>query len=406
MKEASLAQFAEIVALCQEDDPDFAVHVVGRLISWAGAIAASDLHINPLADGLEVRIRLDGVLHRAGILPGFAQRKVITRFKVLADLLTYRTDIPQEGRIRFPGTGPEIRVSTFPSLYGERVVARFFPGETRFKHLTDLGFPSQIVEVLRRALSETSGAIFVTGPAGSGKTTTMYACLRELAEETIPRNLMTIEDPIEVAIPGVIQSQVDPRVGLDLATALRYLMRQDPEVVAVGEIRDRTTAEVAMEASLTGHLILSTYHAGGAAEAVGRLLDMGIEPYLIRSGVLAVISQRLLRQVCQCAEWTDHPSQKLGMPAERVLVAKGCEQCRHTGYVGRFPIAEFLVLQDEVIARSVLNRSDVVTLERVALERGMVSLWEHGVNAVKEGRTTPLEVRRVLGWGEYWKTTS
>lgn len=406
MSEGSLVQFSDIVNLCREDDPDFAVHVVERLIGWASAAAASDLHVNPIADGLEVRIRLDGVLHRAGILPGFAQKKIITRFKVLADLLTYRTDIPQEGRIRHRGLGPEIRISTFPSLYGERIVARFFPEETRFQHLDDLGFPQQMVEVLRRALSETSGAIFVTGPAGSGKTTTMYACLRELAEETIPRNLITIEDPIEVAVPGVIQSQVDPRVGLDLATALRYLMRQDPEVVAVGEIRDRITAEVAIEASLTGHLILSTYHAGGAAEAVGRLLDMGIEPYLIRSGVLAVVSQRLLRQVCSCAEWTDYPVQKLGMPVEQVLVARGCERCRHTGYLGRFPIAEFLVLQDAVVAKAVLDRSDVITLERVALERGMVSLWEHGVQAVKEGRTTPLEVRRVLGWGEYWRTAS
>jgi len=406
MSESTLAQFSEIAGLCREDDPDFAVHVVEQLIHWAGKLAASDVHLNPMADGLEVRIRLDGVLYRAGVFPGFALRKIVTRIKVLADLLTYRTDIPQEGRIRFPGVGPEIRISTFPSLYGERVVARFFPEETRFKLLDDLGFPAEIIQVLRRALSETSGAVFITGPAGSGKTTTMYACLRELTEETIPRNLITIEDPIEVAIPGVVQSQVDPRVRLDLATALRYLMRQDPEVVAVGEIRDRTTAEVAMEASLTGHLILSTYHAGGAAEAVGRLLDMGIEPYLIRSGVLAVVSQRLLRQVCDCAEWTDNPASKLGMPLERVRVAKGCEKCRHAGYMGRFPIAEFLVLQHEAIAKAILDRSDVVTLERIALEQGMVSLWEHAVNAVKEGRTTPVEARRVLGWGEYWKVAT
>ncbi len=406
MSETRLAQFSEIAALCRDDDPDFAVHVVEQLINWASSLGASDLHLNPMADCLEVRIRLDGVLHRAGSLPNFAQRKIVTRIKVLADLLTYRTDIPQEGRIRLPGVGPEIRVSTFPSLYGERIVTRFFPEETRFKVLNDLGFPEGIVQILRRALTETSGAIFITGPAGCGKTTTMYACLRELTEETIPRNLMTVEDPIEVAIPGVIQSQVDPRVGLDLAAALRYLMRQDPEVVAVGEIRDRTTAEVAVEASLTGHLILSTYHAGGAAEAIGRLLDMGIEPYLIRSGVLVVVSQRLLRQVCECAEWTGDSGQMLGLPVDQVRVAKGCEECRHTGYVGRFPIAEVLVLQDEAIGRAVLDRSDVITLERVAMERGMVTLWENAITAVKEGRTTPLEVRRVLGWGDYWKLTA
>ncbi len=243
----------------------------------------------------------------------------------------------------------------------------------------------------------------MTGPAGSGKTTTMYACLRELVQEDIPRSIITIEDPIEVAIPGVIQSQVEPRVGLDLSAALRYLMRQDPEVVAVGEIRDRATAEAAVEASLTGHLILSTFHAGGAAESVGRLLDMGIEPYLIRSGVLAVLSQRLLRQVCACSEWTDDPQAALGLPVDRVRVAQGCPECRNTGYTNRFSIAEILLLQDEKIARAVLERVDVVTLEKLALEQGMVSLWDSAVQAVKEGRTTPVEVRRVLGWSDYWK---
>lgn len=403
MSEARFTRFEEIVSLCREDDPEFAVRVVDELLSWAADLDASDLHLNPMEQGLEVRIRLDGVLHRVGMLPAFAQRKIITRVKVLAELLTYRTDIPQEGRIRRPPGSPEIRVSTFPSLYGERIVARFFPEETRFKLLGDLGFPPSITEALRRLLSETSGAIFMTGPAGSGKTTTMYACLRELAQEPIPRNIITIEDPIEVAIPGVVQSQVDPRVGLDLGTSLRYLMRQDPEVVAVGEIRDRSTAEAAVEASLTGHLILSTYHAGGAAEGIGRLLDMGIEPYLVRSGVLAVLSQRLLRRVCQCAEWTESPQARLGLPVERVCEARGCPDCRHTGYSGRFAIAEILLLQDESLAKAILDRVDVVTLERLALERGMVSLWDAAVQAVKEGRTTPLEVRRVLGWGDYWK---
>lgn len=403
MATAGLSRFQEIAALCREDDPEFAVRVVSELLAWAEELEASDLHLNPMEKGLEVRVRLDGVLHRVGELPAFAQRKIITRMKVVADLLTYRSDLPQEGRIRRPAGGPEVRISTFPSLYGERVVARFFPEETRFKLLQDLGFPAPITEQLRCLLGETSGAIFITGPAGSGKTTTMYACLRELTQETIPRNIITIEDPIEVAIPGVVQSQVEPRVGLDLNTALRYLMRQDPEVVAVGEIRDRATAEVAVEASLTGHLILSTYHAGGAAEAIGRLLDMGIEPYLVRSGVLAVLSQRLLRQVCECGEWSDEPQARLGLPLERVRVARGCDYCRHTGYVGRFSIAEILSLKDEAIAHAVLNRTDVVSLERLALERGMVSLWDAALEAVRAGQTTAVELRRVLGWGDYWK---
>lgn len=406
MSEALFARFQEIASHCRENDPDFAVEVVQNLLNWANELEASDLHLNPMAGGLEVRIRLAGVLHRVGVLPAFAQRRVVTRMKVLADLLTYRTDIPQEGRIRLAAHGPEIRVSTFPSLHGERVVARFFPEETRFKMLSDLGFSPETTEALRRALGETSGAVFATGPAGSGKTTTMYACLRELTQEPFPRNLITIEDPIEVTIPGVIQSQIDPRVGLDLATALRYLMRQDPEVVAVGEIRDRATAQVAIEASLTGHLILSTYHAGSAAESIGRLLDMGIEAYLIRSGVLAVISQRLLREVCDCAEWSENPVDRLGLPVERVRVAEGCERCRQTGYQSRIAIAELLDLRNEGIARAVLNRLDVVSLEQVAIEQGMISLWSHALQALQQGRTTAVEVRRVLGWGESWRQTT
>ena len=226
----------------------------------------------------------------------------MARLKVLADLLTYRTDVPQEGRIRSPETAVEMRVSTFPTLYGEKAVVRLFTSSSRFLQLADLGLGADVDEALSRLLGETSGAILVVGPAGSGKTTTLYACLREIAARSEGgRSIVTLEDPIEVALPGVAQSQVNLPAGFDLTSGLRSIMRQDPEVIMVGEIRDRPTAQIALEASLTGQLVLSSFHAPGAAGAISRLLEMGLEPYVLRSGLLAVVSQRLLRKLCGCA---------------------------------------------------------------------------------------------------------
>ena len=221
----------------------------------------------------------------AGVLPPRLAPNVVARLKVLAELLTYRTDVPQEGRIREVDTEGEVRVSTFPTLHGEKAVIRLFAASGRYLRLDDLGLPPDVRDALGRALGETSGAILLSGPAGSGKTTTIYACLRELVDASAGRrSLVTLEDPIEVAVDGVTQSQVNAPAGFDLATGLRSLLRQDPEVIVVGEVRDRTTAEVAFQASLTGHLVLSTFHAGSASGAVARLSDMGIEPYLIQVG--------------------------------------------------------------------------------------------------------------------------
>jgi type II secretory ATPase GspE/PulE/Tfp pilus assembly ATPase PilB-like protein len=241
----------------------------------------------------------------------------------------------------------------------------------------------------------------VSGPAGSGKTTTAYACLREIAENSrASRSLVSIEDPIEVVVPGVAQSQVNAQAGLDLASGLRFLMRQDPEVILVGEIRDRTTAEAALQASLTGHLLLSTFHAGSAAETVGRLLEMGIEPYVLRSGLLAVINQRLLRRLCVCAEFTDDPAAKLGLAVEKVRLPVGCEQCRGTGFANRLLISEMFVTLRKEFGRAVLTRSDSAELEQMAIQAGMTTRWQRACEAVEQGQTTPAEVRRVLGFSE------
>lgn len=385
-------------------DPQYAVQAVDRILAAGRRQGASDLHLQPTADGLELRFRIDGVLQPAGRIPPAVAGNVTARLKVLAELLTYRTDVPQEGRIRRPQDDVEMRVSSFPTLFGERTVVRFFAGAQRYQRLDDLGLPADVSAPLGQLLHETSGAILVTGPAGSGKTTTVYACLRELAasaasatEAGSQRSLVSLEDPIEVVVPGVAQSQVNPVAGFDLATGVRFLMRQDPEVIMVGEIRDRPTAEAAFQASLTGHLLLSTFHAGSAAEAISRLSDLGIEPYLLRSGVLAILCQRLVRRLCQCARKTSDPDARLGLPVDEVSVPVGCDACGGTGYQGRLVLVEMLTPGRSELGRAILSRSDATALERLAIESGMVTRWQRACDAVRAGLTSPHEVRRVLG---------
>ncbi len=380
-------------------DPGFASQVVDRMLAAARDGDASDVHLQPTAAGLELKYRVDGVLQQAGTFPSSVAANIIARLKVLAELLTYRTDVPQEGRIRTPQSDVEMRVSTFPTLHGERAVVRLFAGAHRYQRLDDLGMPDDVIGPLRQLLGETSGAIITTGPAGCGKTTTIYACLREIAgRDHAARSLVSLEDPIEVAVDGVAQAQVNPVVDLDLATGLRFLMRQDPEVIMVGEIRDRPTAEAAFQASLTGHLLLSTFHAGSAAEAISRLSDMGIEPYLLRSGLLAILSQRLVRRLCECSRVSDDPDARLGLPVEQVRVPVGCNGCAQTGYRGRTVLVEMLRSQRTELGRAILSRSDAAALERLAIEAGMVTRWDRAYEALREGVTSPAEVRRVLGF--------
>lgn len=382
-------------------DPQYAVVVVERLLAAGQRLGASDVHLLPGAEGLELRYRIDGVLQAAGRFPALVAPNIIARLKVQAELLTYRSDLPQEGRIRAPQKDVELRVSTFPTLFGEKAVVRFFSGSGRYERLDDLGLPGDVLDVLRRLLLETSGAILATGPAGSGKTTTLYACLREIAATSgAGRSLVSLEDPIEVPLPGVAQAQVNAGVGFDLATGLRFLMRQDPEVILVGEIRDRSTAEAAFQATLTGHLLLSTLHAGSAAEAISRLSDIGIEPYVLRSGVLAILSQRLVRRLCDCAVWSDVPEARLGLPVERARLPVGCPVCGGTGYQGRLLLVEMLTPGRGELGRAILSRLDAAALEALALQSGMTTRWQRACAAVAAGSTSAVEVRRVLGFSE------
>lgn len=392
-------QLAAALAQLDLASPRYATEVVDRVLAQARAVETSDVHFHPGTNGLEVRWRVDGVLQNVTVLPAKLAPNIVARLKVLAELLTYRTDVPQEGRIRGVPGEVEMRLSTFPTLHGERAVVRLFAGPGRFLKLSDLGLPGEVRDALSGFLDETSGAVILSGPAGSGKTTTIYACLRELVARTRgERSLTSLEDPIESAVAGVAQAQVNPASGLTLEAGLKALLRQDPEVIAIGEIRDRATAEIALQGALTGHLILTTFHAGSACEVVGRLLDMGLEPYAIRSGLRAVVAQRLVRKLCElCAISIDQPADFLGLPVSHARLPGGCPSCGQTGYRGRMVLAELLLPDSELLGNAILARADVHRLEELALQSGMMSRWERGFLAVEQGLTSPAEIRRVLG---------
>jgi type II secretory ATPase GspE/PulE/Tfp pilus assembly ATPase PilB-like protein len=392
---------AEALGRLDASNPRYATEVVDRVLAEAQKLGASDVHFQPHSDGLELRFRIDGVLQAIAHLPQKGSSNIVARLKVLADLLTYRTDVPQEGRIRSAAGAAEMRVSTFPTLFGEKAVVRMFAEPGRFLRLDDLGLPESVKGELALALEETSGAIVLSGPAGSGKTTTIYACLRELAARTDgQRSLVTLEDPIESVVPGVAQSQVNPAAGLTLESGLKSLLRQDPEVIAIGEVRDKITAEIALQAALTGHLIMTTVHAGSACEVIGRLLDMGIEPYVVRSGLRAIVAQRLVRKLCDCAEPSSRAEHLLGFPVQSARVPRGCDSCRQTGYAGRTVLAEMLLPDTDEVARAILDRVDVRRLETVARVNGMIDRWSRAIAAVEAGLTSPAEVRRTLGVGK------
>ncbi len=382
--------------------PRYASDLVDHLLTAARTVNASDVHIEPGPGEVTIRWRLDGVLQPASAFPAAFGANVVARLKVLADLLTYQTDLPQEGRLRL-GEGAsriEMRLSTFPTIHGENAVVRLFASANEFLRLDDLAFPDDIRAELARALAMTSGMIVLSGPAGAGKTTALYACLRELVGLSEgKKSLATLEDPVEVALEGVAQSQANAAAGFTLERGLRSLLRQDPEVIALGEIRDRSTAEVAFQASLTGHLVLTTFHAGTAAGVISRLSDMGIPPYVLRGGLIAVVAQRLLRGLCVCSRpgVKDDPVARLEPDGPPGSVPVGCDRCAGTGYRGRFLIAELLRPEVPPVATALLARADRDTLDRAARSGGMIALWQRARDTVRKGRTSAAEVRRVLG---------
>ena len=409
---ATLAtSFVEALERLSATSDDYVPSIVTLLIDQARSARASDIHLVPTESALVVQWRIDGVLHSvAGFDCGLAPR-IVARLKVISGLLTYRTDVPQEGRVSREFSRTEVRVTTFPTLHGEKAAIRLFAENDELQNLTQLGLPEEVEAELRRHLAATAGVILLTGPSGSGKTTTAYACLRDIiADSAGTRCIMSLEDPVEVAVEGATQSQVRPAAGFDLATGLRSLMRQDPDVIFVGEIRDPATAEAAFQAALTGHLVLTTFHAGNSAEAMTRLLEMQIEPYLIRSGLRTVICQRLLRRtcpVCQKHRPVSAGVSTISSESEKTLdktetpsaLRVECTVCGSTGYHGRLVLAEMLNPDAPEVARAILNRRDAPEVARLAAASGMLTLPQLAKNAVANGLTTYEEILRVLGSG-------
>ncbi len=369
---------------------------VARLLEVARAARASDLHLLPTRNGLQVTWRLDGVVQPLATWPRELAPNVVSRLKVLAELLTYRVDLPQEGRLR-PAAGSsmndpatadiEMRLSTFPTLHGEKAAIRLFVGSGDHRTLDQLGLPDPLLVDLRAQLAETSGCLVFAGPAGSGKTTTAYACLRELLARHGGRSVVTLEDPIEAELPGVAQTQVHRPAEFTYAVGLRSLMRQDPDVILVGEIRDRETADTTFQASLTGHLVLTTLHAGSAAHGVSRLRDLGVESYRLRAGLRGVFCQRLLRRCCECQLRTPTP--------------RGCPACWETGYRGRLLIAECLLPArfaiDSQAGSTDWTTAPIADLRQLAEAAGLRPLNLQAQHAIAAGLTTTAEAARVLG---------
>lgn len=365
-----------------------AVVAVDRLLDLALARGASDLHLDPSPSGLRVRMRCDGALQTIETLAEPIHAHAVGRLKALAGLLAYRRDVPQEGRlvIEMRGAQHEVRVATYPTLFGERIALRFDAPGGGPRQLTELGLAAAEATALRAAVEQPDGVVLLTGPSGSGKTTTLYSCLHHLQHHGPERTIVTVEDPVERRLDGIVQTEVDEVAGLDFARALRSLLRQDPDVLLVGEIRDRETASIALEAGLTGHLVASTLHAGSAAEVFTRLLEMGVEPFVLTTTIRGVLAQRLLRCVC--------------IRCSRGGAARGdaadCGECHGVGYAGRRLIAEWLPMSDELRA-AVLARADGKALAEAAVGSGFARLREAADELVCSGVTDSQEVERVLG---------
>ena len=397
------SKLREDLSALESKSDDYAVEFVELLLRSAQTVEVSDIHIQPTEKGLDLRWRIDGVLQFIGNFPIGERTDPITRLKVLAELLTYRQDIPQEGRLRDGHENLDMRISTFPTLRGERAVVRLFAKNDEHFHLSDLGLSKEIESDWQQHLHGTSGALLICGAAGSGKTTSAYASLRQIANDSSGgRSIVTIEDPIEVEISGVAQSQVNATSGFTMTTGLRSLLRQDPEVIFVGEVRDPDAAKITFQAALTGQLAISTFHANSAAAAISRLADMNIEPYVLCSGIRAILHQRLVRRLCDaCKSPIEQPADLAGWDVARrdsVFRHVGCKDCHGTGYRGRILLAELLVTQQGTSKKELLARADVTEIESIAVAQGMVPIAQRAIQAIMNGTTSPAEARRVVGF--------
>lgn len=389
--------------LLDADDEAPIIRLVNSLLFRAVKQKASDIHVEPFEKELVVRFRIDGVLYDIMHPPKKVQNSVISRIKIMADLNIAEKRLPQDGRIRIKIAGKDIdiRVSTLPTSFGESVVMRILDKSKVLLDLGEIGVTGTYLEKMQGLIHHKHGIILVTGPTGSGKTTTLYAMLSQINNTDV--KIITVEDPVEYQLPGINQIQVNPKIDLTFAAGLRSILRQDPDVVMVGEIRDKETAEIAIQASLTGHLVISTLHTNDSASSATRLIDMGVEPFLVASSVIGIIAQRLLRTLCKdCRERydpTDFEVAQLGLTPDEIkginiYRGKGCSSCLETGYSGRTGIHEILMLEDEVRAMIVKN-VETNLIKRRAMEAGMKTLRAVAAEKVLAGETSVEEVLRV-----------
>lgn len=375
------------------------IKLVNLIISKAVEERASDIHIEPFENDLHIRYRIDGILHEVESPPKRLQSAVISRVKIMAKLNIAERRLPQDGRIRLRVSGKEIdlRVSTIPTMFGESVVMRILDRSTAIISLENLGFPQESLKGYEDLITRPYGILLVTGPTGSGKTTTLYASLSRI--NSLEKKIITIEDPIEYQLDGINQIQVKPKIGFTFANGLRHIVRQDPDIIMVGEIRDLETADIAIHSALTGHLVFSTLHTNDAPGAVTRLLDMGIESFLVSSSLIGVLAQRLVRIICyNCKEpltSSEEMLEEIGVPKGTLIYhGVGCEECRYTGYKGRTGIFELMILTED-IRRLILEKTSASIIKQKAMSQGMQTLRGNGWQKVREGITTIEEVLRV-----------
>ncbi len=395
--------FEEVEDLLESDDEAPIIRLVNQLLVRAVKQKASDIHVEPFEKELVVRYRIDGALYEIMRPPKKAQNSILSRIKIMADLNIAEKRLPQDGRIRIKLAGKDIdiRVSTLPTSYGESCVMRLLDRSKVLQTLDTIGFYQEDLETIRELIHKSHGILLVTGPTGSGKTTTLYACLTEINEPDV--KIITVEDPVEYQIPGINQCQVNPKIDMTFGAALRSILRQDPDVVMIGEIRDKETAEIAVQASLTGHLVISTLHTNDTATTPTRLIDMGVEPFLVGASLIGVVAQRLIRKVCSsCREEQPLSSvqkQEIGLSdaliqGKTIYRATGCPDCLETGYDGRTAIHEIMLITDEVRDLIIAN-ADGVKIKKQAMAQGMRTLRELAAVKMLNGETTFEEVMLV-----------
>jgi type IV pilus assembly protein PilB len=391
----------EVVDLEKEAGESPVIRYVNYIIQAAVKEGASDIHIEPSEKKLKVRFRIDGELFEMMNPPATMGSAIVSRLKIMGNLDISERRLPQDGRIRCTVAGRklDLRMSTLPCGYGEKVVMRILDTRSINVELENLGFDEDTYTIWRKQIDSPHGIVLVTGPTGSGKTTTLYSSLRQLDKNTM--NICTVEDPVEYHLEGVTQTQMHEKIGMSFSMALRALLRQDPDVIMLGEIRDQETAVIAVQAALTGHLVLSTLHTNDAPSSITRLVNIGIEPFLVGAAVNAVLAQRLIRRLCTHCKLMEKPSDEMkeflamhSFDSDEMWVAKGCDKCRNTGYSGRIGIYEMLTVDDQL--RDVVARNpNVSEFRRMCIERGMVTLRADGMRKVAKGTTTIQEVLRV-----------